>query len=117
MEDGSLSGISDSKSNEFDLENIIDNLFPYDSIYPNQEKGIENTLDTIRDNGFHLIEGACGTGKTLIALVSALGVIRDPNTNYQRALVVTSVKQQQTAFEEDIGKINEAIIERWGHKK
>ena len=102
---------------EYDLKTVIDNFFPYESPYDDQRTGIKNSLTAFRDGGFHTLEGPCGTGKTLISAVSAIAAIRDPSTPYRRALVVTSVKQQQAAFESDIKEINEHIIDKWGHQK
>lgn len=105
------------KANKLSYEDAIDLIFPYATPYEDQQVGIENTLNALYANGFHLIEGPCGTGKTLISLTAALGAIRNPDTKYKRALVITSVKQQQKAFEHDISEINEAIIDKYGNKR
>lgn len=96
-----------------DIDYFIENLFPYEAPYENQRTGIENAIKTLRQGGCEVIEGPCGTGKTLIASIAAGALIRDPNTKYQRALVVTSVKQQQTAFEDDIEEINKSLLEEY----
>ena len=80
-------------------------VFPFDP-YEKQELGITTALDTLRSNGIYLLEGPCGTGKTLIALTAGLTLVRDPDTKYERILVVTSKKQQIRAFEDDLEQIN-----------
>lgn len=81
-------------------------LFPFDP-YPNQVQGINAVRETLLDGGIHVLEGACGTGKTLIALVAGLSAIRNPATPFERLLVITSKKQQLAAFESDLQAIND----------
>lgn len=100
-------------SDYIDVDTIISNLFPYESPYPDQRDGIDACVSSLRDRGYTVLEGACGTGKTLIALISAMGVIRDPQTDFEQVLVVTSVKQQQKAFESDINEINNSILDKY----
>jgi DNA excision repair protein ERCC-2 len=83
-----------------------DDIFPFDP-YEKQVIGINEAVDTLSGGGYHLLEGACGTGKTLIALTAGLSVIRDPDTKFQRILVITSKKQQLRAFEDDLEQINQ----------
>lgn len=80
-------------------------IFPFDP-YDQQERGINAVIDTLENGGVHLLEGPCGTGKTLIGLTSGLSLVRDPSTKYERVLVITSKKQQLTAFEDDLRAIN-----------
>ncbi len=80
-------------------------IFPFEP-YEDQRNGIEQTLKTLCSNGIHILEGPCGTGKTLIALTAGLSLIRDRSTPFQRALVITSKKQQLKAFESDFKTIN-----------
>ena len=108
---------SESAEGFLDIDYLIDGLFPYNEPYKNQYIGIKNAINTFREGGCHVMEGPCGTGKTLISAVAALSVIRDPQTDFKRALVVTSVKQQQSAFESDLQGINKAIIDRYGHAR
>jgi DNA excision repair protein ERCC-2 len=84
-------------------------LFPYDEPYQNQRAAIERIGGTIDSGGFAALEAACGTGKTLIALCVALEAIRDPSTQFERAVVLTSVRQQLRAFEDDLEAINENL--------
>jgi DNA excision repair protein ERCC-2 len=80
-------------------------IFPFDP-YDNQAKGINDAVDTLRRNGISLIEGPCGTGKTLVSLTAGLELVRDESTDIERILIVTSKKQQMAAFEEDLEAIN-----------
>jgi len=80
-------------------------IFPFDP-YQKQVRGIDEAIDALQENGLYLLEGACGTGKTLMSLTAGLSLIRDPNTKFQRLLVVTSKKQQLRAFEDDLDAIN-----------
>lgn len=82
-------------------------VFPYDKPYEQQRDGIERLLTVFENGGVGVLEGACGTGKTLTALSSALAKVRNENSDYERVVCVTSVKQQIEAFENDIQSINE----------
>jgi len=84
----------------------IEEIFPYDTPYDNQRDGIEETIETAENSGFTILEGACGTGKTLIALTAGCRLIRDPSTKYTRLMVLTSVKQQLRQFESDLRRLN-----------
>ena len=83
--------------------------FPFPSPYPHQTDGIEAAIETSLDGGITIIEGACGTGKTLLGISAALGLINHPATPFERILVVTSVKQQLRAFEDSLREINDAL--------
>ena len=80
-------------------------IFPFDP-YPNQTTGINAAINTLESGGIHLLEGPCGTGKTLIGLTAGLSLVRDPETKFERVLVITSKKQQLSAFETDLKEIN-----------
>lgn len=82
-----------------------EDIFPFDP-YPNQVEGINQSINTLRDSGIHLLEGPCGTGKTLIALTAGLSLVRDDDTKFDRVMVITSKKQQLSAFEDDLKEIN-----------
>ena len=77
--------------------------FPFDP-YPQQADGVERALDAMRDGGFLALEGACGTGKTLIALAAGLQAIEDGVG--ERVLAVTPVKQQLKQFVAEVRAIN-----------
>lgn len=83
-----------------------DNLFPYDEPRKAQEEGMRIVKRAMNSKGIVPMEGACGTGKTLTALVPSLSYSLDDNTTPQRVLIVTSVKQQMAAFQDEIKRIN-----------
>ncbi len=86
-------------------EELWKEIFPF-SPYPEQKAGIRRTINIAKDGGFHLLEGACGTGKTLLALTSGLSLVRNSDTSYERVMILTSVKQQTKQFEKDLESIN-----------
>lgn len=83
-------------------------FFPFETAYDAQADGIETITSLIaqHDTGYAVLEGACGTGKTLLALVSGLAVTRSPHTTLNRLFIATSVKQQLEAFEDDLDTLN-----------
>ncbi|WP_049924231.1 ATP-dependent DNA helicase [Halopiger djelfimassiliensis] len=84
-------------------------IFGHEHPYDEQVDGIETAIDTAREGGYTVIEGACGTGKTMIALTAGIDLVRDPDTDYERVFVLTSVKQQLRQFEADLETINENL--------
>ncbi|ELY59561.1 helicase c2 [Natronococcus amylolyticus DSM 10524] len=88
-------------------------IFGHPQPYDEQVDGIETAVETARDGGYTVIEGACGTGKTMIALTAGIDLVRDPDTDYERVLVLTSVKQQLRQFEADLETINENLPDDW----
>lgn len=93
---------------------FIRELCPYPDLYDNQWDGIETIRAAGTEQGFSVIEGACGTGKTLMALAAGLSLVRDPGTRYERVMCLTSVKQQLRAFEDDITAINQGLADADG---
>lgn len=98
--------------------------FPFDEPYEQQVDAIDRCLDTIGKGGYQMLEGACGTGKTLIALISCLELIENYDTHVseagpearlstepERVFAVTSVKQQLRQFIEEVRAINGSIAE------
>jgi DNA excision repair protein ERCC-2 len=83
--------------------------FPFDP-YPQQVEGVEEALDLARDGGYLLLEGACGTGKTLIALAAGLQAVREEHAD--RVMAVTPVKQQLRQFVTEVRAINDTREER-----
>lgn len=83
-------------------------FFPYETPYKGQEDGITQTLETATSprGGYTVLEGACGTGKTLIGLVAGLALVRSPQSPVEQVVVATSVKQQLEAFQSDLDAIN-----------
>lgn len=105
-----------------DLSGIdLDNLekdwmkyIPFEKPYKQQVDAIDRVSDVFSDNGYIALEGACGTGKTLIALASAIHAIRNPDSidapdEFQRVLAVTPVKQQLKQFIDEVKTINGSL--------
>ncbi|MFC6719679.1 ATP-dependent DNA helicase [Natrialbaceae archaeon GCM10025810] len=88
-------------------------VFGHDEPYDEQVDGIETAVETARDGGYAVIEGACGTGKTMIALTAGIDLVRDPETDFERVFVLTSVKQQLRQFEADLETINATLPDDW----
>jgi DNA excision repair protein ERCC-2 len=84
-------------------------VFGHAEPYPEQVDGIETALETARDDGFLVLEGACGTGKTMLALTAGIELVRDPDSDFERVVALTSVKQQLRQFEGDLRTINENL--------
>ena len=92
-------------------------LFPFEP-YPQQRAAIDRLLSVLADDGWLAMEGACGTGKTLVALVAGLHAVRadsfhapenaDPVAlpSYERVVAVTPVKQQLAQFVAETRAIN-----------
>ncbi|SDR30579.1 ATP-dependent DNA helicase [Natronobacterium texcoconense] len=88
-------------------------IFGHDEPYDEQVDGIETAIQTAREGGYTVVEGACGTGKTMLALTAGIDLVRDPDSDYERVFVLTSVKQQLRQFEEDLETINENLPDDW----
>ncbi len=129
---------SDSESeNQFESEGVepvdIQDLdhgwtpyFRYDSVYQDQVDAINQFVELLYDNGYYLLEGACGTGKTLAAITGGIHAIRDRKIlseqfmddeddeffpQYSRVLAVTPVKQQLKQFIDEMRGINDSLPE------
>lgn len=83
--------------------------FPFDSPYDDQAKAISQVLETASEHGYVALEGACGTGKTLISLLGGVSLIKDGDSPYERVLILTPNKQQQRVFIDDLRAINENL--------
>jgi len=96
--------------------------FRYSSAYQDQVDAIETFIDLLGDNGYYLLEGACGTGKTLAATTAGIHAIRDRGyltdqrddseeffPQYSRLLAVTPVKQQMKQFIEEMAGVNKSL--------
>jgi DNA excision repair protein ERCC-2 len=88
-------------------------VFGHEAPYEEQVDGIETAIEAARDGGFLALEGACGTGKTMLALTAGLHLVRDPDSRFERVLALTSVKQQLRQFEEDVERINAELPDDW----
>ncbi|MFC7234935.1 ATP-dependent DNA helicase [Halosegnis marinus] len=81
-------------------------VFGHAEPYPEQEDGVDAAVAAARDSGFLSLEGACGTGKTMLALTAGVHLVRDPDSDFERVVVLTSVKQQLRQFEADLRTMN-----------
>ncbi|WP_434522397.1 ATP-dependent DNA helicase [Halorubrum sp. AS12] len=88
-------------------------FFGHPEPYPEQADGIDAAVDAAEDGGFLALEGACGTGKTMLALTAGLDRVRDPDSDFERVFVLTSVKQQLCQFETDLRTINDDLPEEY----
>jgi len=88
-------------------------IFGHREPYEPQVDGIETALETAREGGYLALEGACGTGKTMLALTAGLHLVRDPHSDFERVVVLTSVKQQLRQFEDDLRLLNRNLPEDW----
>ena len=86
-------------------------VFGHEEPYPEQADGIDAAIDAASDGGFLALEGACGTGKTMLALTAGLDRVRDPDSPFERVFVLTSVKQQLRQFETDLRTINDDLAD------
>jgi DNA excision repair protein ERCC-2 len=91
------------------LSDVYTGLFPYDEARDSQVDGIETIDEAIKNDGIVSMEGACGTGKTLTALVPSIKNTRKEHTDIEQVLCVTSVKQQMEAFQDEIKRINQSL--------
>ncbi len=96
----------DDRQNESDAVGGSRRFFPYETPRPAQVNGMDTLDNAVSENGFLLLEGACGTGKTMLALAPMIEKLRDPDSKYERVFVITSVKQQRRAFEDAVADIN-----------
>lgn len=92
-----------------ELSDKFDTLFPYEEARDSQIDGISRIRDAVNNKGIVTMEGACGTGKTLTALIPYLDAVRDQDTDVNQILAVTSVKQQMEAFQDEVRRINNSI--------
>lgn len=73
-------------------------FFPYESPYDNQREAMERIENGLARGQDVLFEGACGTGKTLSALVPALSHARETD---KTVVITTNVHQQMRQFVEE----------------
>ncbi|WP_256687579.1 ATP-dependent DNA helicase [Halococcus qingdaonensis] len=82
--------------------------FGYEQPYDGQADAIETAIETGAEGGYLVMEGACGTGKTMAALTAAGTLLRETD-RYDNVLVVTPVKQQRRQFIDDLRTINAGL--------
>ncbi|WP_254861769.1 ATP-dependent DNA helicase [Halovivax gelatinilyticus] len=73
-------------------------FFPYAEPYDNQREAMDRIHNSLVRGQDVLFEGACGTGKTLSALVPALSVAREQG---KTVVITTNVHQQMRQFVEE----------------
>ena len=78
--------------------NGYERFFPYDEPYPNQSEAMDRIYNALTRGQDVLFEGACGTGKTLSALVPALEHAREED---RTVVITTNVHQQTRQFVEE----------------
>jgi DNA excision repair protein ERCC-2 len=76
--------------------------FPKSSCYPNQLEAMDAIHKSLINKQIILFEGACGTGKTLSALVPALNIAQKWN---KTVVIATNVHQQMAQFIEETREI------------
>ncbi|EMA53431.1 MULTISPECIES: ATP-dependent DNA helicase [Halococcus] len=85
-------------------------FFGYEEPYANQADAIEAAIDAGEEGGYLVMEGACGTGKTMAALAAAGHLLRNTD-RYDNVVVATPVKQQRRQFIQDLRAINADLDE------
>ena len=83
-------------------------FFGYEEPYANQADAIETAIDVGQKGGYLVMEGACGTGKTMAALTAATYLLRHSD-RYDNAVVATPVKQQRRQFIADLRELNAGL--------
>ncbi len=76
--------------------------FPKESPYPNQDRAMDDLYRALSDRHIVLFEGACGTGKTLSALVPSLHIAQQ---NDKTVVIATNVHQQMLQFIDEAKEI------------
>ncbi len=80
--------------------------FPKKAFYPNQKEAMDKIYDALSEQKIVLFEGACGTGKTLSALVPALHVAKQ---NDKTVVITTNVHQQMLQFIDEAREIKSRV--------
>ncbi|MDY6819481.1 MAG: ATP-dependent DNA helicase, partial [Halobacteriales archaeon] len=83
-------------------------LFGFETPYDNQADAIETAIDVGRERGFLVMEGPCGTGKTMAALTAGATLVRHTD-RYENIVVITPVKQQLQQFVADLRTMNAGL--------
>lgn len=126
--DSSVTGGSHREVAESDTETAADSAtvpqgvwedyFPFESAYPQQEAGIETLITALATDGYLALEGACGTGKTMLSLVGGIASIREADQIEQalgdrprlaRLVAITPIKSQLAQFVTEARAINRAL--------
>jgi DNA excision repair protein ERCC-2 len=79
-------------------------FFPKPTCYPNQKEAMDSIYNAILDKKIIMFEGACGTGKTLSALVPSLAAAQKLG---KVVIIATNVHQQMLQFIEESREIKQ----------
>lgn len=79
--------------------------FPKEACYPNQQDAMDKIHTSLINREIILFEGACGTGKTLSALVPSLNVARQLQ---KTVIIATNVHQQMVQFISEAREIKQS---------
>jgi len=85
-----------------ELNESYDEYFPKETPYPNQADAMSRIGDAVDEGRDAVFEGACGTGKTLSALVPAIEHARRED---RTVVITTNVHQQTRQFIEEAREI------------
>jgi DNA excision repair protein ERCC-2 len=83
-------------------------FFGFERPYENQADAMEAAIKVGRDRGFLVMEGPCGTGKTMAALTAGATLLRETD-QYENIVVITPVKQQLQQFVDDLRTMNAGL--------
>lgn len=78
--------------------------FPKESPYPDQDRAMDDIYRALSDRHIVLFEGACGTGKTLSALVPSLHIAQQSD---KTVVIATNVHQQMLQFIDEAREIRD----------
>ena len=79
-----------------------ESYFPKSEPYPDQDEAMERIAEALEEARDVVFEGACGTGKTLSALVPSLEYAR---REHKTVVIATNVHQQMRQFVEEAREI------------
>ncbi len=82
----------------------FDDYFPYSRCYPGQKAIMQEIYTALVTEKIYLLEGACGTGKTLSALIPAISAAKD---HKKLVVIATNVNEQKAQFITEAQKIRE----------
>jgi DNA excision repair protein ERCC-2 len=80
-------------------------FFGFEEPYDNQADAVKTAIDVGRGRGYLVMEGPCGTGKTMAALTAGATLLRETD-QYENVVVITPVKQQLQQFVDDLRTMN-----------
>jgi len=98
-------------------DQLWNQYFPFDP-YTAQRDGINRALKALAQSGYLTLEGACGTGKTLIAIIAGITAMRhddalsdtfDADPAVSQLFVATPLKSQLTQFVTEAKTINQNL--------